>query len=493
LQTIVEPRNHYGRLKLLIGSAWVDSVSQDDRQAFNPAKGEVIAKVPFSLAEETDMAVESAQAAFEKWREVPILDRVNYLFKLKELIETHSEELAIINTQNHGKTIEESRGDLKRTLENIEVAIGISYTLAKGITLDQVSPGIDVTTAKEPLGVFSIVCPFNFPLMIPFWFLPYAIVLGDTVVVKPSEITPVPMQRLAELVQAELGLPPGVFNLVHGGRDVVERLIAHRHVKGVTFVGSTPVARQVYKLAGEHGKRAICNGGAKNTVLVMPDADLDASIPNIVSSFFGNAGQRCLAGANLVSVGGVHDSLLSKFTSAASALKVGYGLDTGTQMGPLVSSAARRRVSEYVESGLDEGAKPAADGRSLKLLEYPNGFYLGPTILDQVHPDMRIAKEEIFGPVAGVVPAETLDQAIEMINNGTNFGNAACIYTSSGKSAREFKRRVDAGNIGINIGVAAPSAYLPFGGRRDSFYGVLHAQIDSVDFFTDKKVTISKW
>jgi len=487
------PQQDYGKLQLLIDGKWTESKTGDFRDAFNPATGEVIARIPFAVSEEVDAAVESGQRAFEKWRYVPIIERIKYLFKLKDTMERHLDELATVNTQNHGKTIDESRGDMRRSIENVEVAIGAAYILAKGDTLDQIAPGIDVSMSKEPLGVFTVVCPFNFPVMIPFWFLPLAIVLGDTLVVKPSDITPLPMQWVAKLMQEEVGLPPGVLNLVHGGKDVVEKLIAHRDVRGVTFVGSSPVAKQVYKLAGEHGKRAIANGGAKNTVVIMPDADLDSSMANIVSSFFGNAGQRCLAGANLVAVGDAHDSLLEKFAAASSKLKVGYGLEPGVQMGPLVSEKARERVLGYVESGIGEGAKTVADGRSTHVSEHPNGFYLGATILDDVTPEMRVSKDEVFGPLASVMRAVRLDDAIEVINKGTGFGNMACIYTDSGKSAREFRVRVDAGNIGINIGVAAPSAYYPFGGKKDSFYGVLHAQIDAVDFFTDKKVTISKW
>lgn len=489
----VEPRRDYGKLQLLIDGVWTDSGTEDWRNAYNPATGEVIGKIPFALPEEVNLAAETGQRAFEKWRYVPIIERIKYLFKLKDTMERHLEELATINTQNHGKTLDESRGDMRRSIENVEVAIGAAYILAKGYSLDQIAPGIDVNMSKEPLGVFTIISAFNFPVMIPFWFLPYAIVLGDTVIVKPSDITPLPMQWVAKLIQEEVGLPPGVLNLVHGGKDVVEGLIANRDVKGVTFVGSSPVAKNIYKLAGEHGKRAIANGGAKNCVVVLPDADLDGSMANIVSSFFGNAGQRCLAGSNLLAVGDAHDRFLEKFASASSSLKVGYGLEPGVQMGPLVSEKARERVVGYVESGLSEGAKAVTDGRSTRVREHPNGFYLGATILDDVSPEMKVSREEVFGPLASVIRADKLEDAIEIINNSTAFGNAASVYTSSGKSAREFRVKADAGNIGINIGVAAPSAYYPFGGRRDSFYGVLHAQIDTVDFFTDKKVAISKW
>lgn len=483
----------YGKLKLLIDDTWVQSDSSDVLQAFNPATGKSIAQVPISTQDETSRAVEAAQAAFESWRNVPIIERVKYLFRMKAALENHAEELARVNTLNHGKTIEESRGDVGRMLENVDTAIAAAYTLSKGERLGNASQGVDIELDKEPLGVFAIVCPFNFPLMIPFWFIPYAVVLGDTVVVKPSEVTPVPMEMAAEIIHDEVKLPPGVLNVVHGSRDVVAGLISHRLTKGVTFVGSTPVAREVYRMAGEHGKRALSNGGAKNSVVIMADADLDRFMPNVVASFFGNTGQRCLAGANLITVGKAHDRALARFSAAAGGLKVGNGMDAGVEMGPLVSSKARERVRSYVETASDEGAKVVSDGRRLKVAQYPQGFYLGASVLDGVDPGMKVAKEEIFGPVASVIPAEKLDEAIEVINGNTNFGNMACIYTSDGRTAREFRRRVNAGNVGINIGVAAPPAYFPFGGMRDSFYGVLHAQVDTVDFFTDKKVAISRW
>ena len=346
---------------------------------------------------------------------------------------------------------------------------------------------------KEPLGVFAIVCPFNFPVMIPFWFVPYALVLGDTVVVKPSEITPLPMQRAAALIQDEARLPPGVLNIVHGGAEVVETLIGEQAVRGVTFVGSTPVARRVYRLAGENGKRAIVNGGAKNSIVVMPDADLDRSVPSIISSFFGNTGQRCLAGANLVVVSGQEDLLLSKFSKAASALRLGDGISPHTDMGPLVTMSAKERVRTYVQKGIDEGGKLVIDGRSARVEERPQGFFLGSTIFDDVTPSMSIARDEVFGPLASVMHVETLDEALDIINGGTNYGNMASVFTSSGRTAREFRRRAKAGNIGINIGVAAPSAFFPFGGMRDSFFGITHPQADTVGFFTDRKVVLSRW
>lgn len=488
-----EPPRDYGKLKLLIGGEWRESETEELHPVFNPAEGASIAQVPFSTNEEASAAVDSAASAFESWKDVPILERVQYLYKLKDLLESKQEDLAILNTQNHGKTLAESRGDLKRTVENVEAAISVAYTLAKGTTLDQISKGVDVAMYKEPLGVFTVVCPFNFPLMVPFWFIPYAIVLGDTLVVKPSDLTPLPLQKVAEMLQEEVKLPPGVFNQVHGGAAVVEALVSNNAVKGVTFVGSTPVARKVYELAGKHGKRAIVNGGAKNSVVVTPDADLDRSVPAIVSSFFGNSGQRCLAGANLIAVGSSDQVLLDRFAQVSSSLKVGSGLRAGTEMGPVVSEAAKKRIQGYIEKGLEEGAELVADGRKTSVQDYPKGFFLGATVFNGVSPDMTIAREEIFGPVASFLNVDSLDEAIEQINQATAFGNMACIFTRSGKQAREFRRRVNAGNVGVNVGVPAPSGYFPFGGMRDSFFGVLHPQVDSVDFFTDRKVVISRW
>lgn len=460
---------------------------------FNPSTGAILAQVPYASREEVNEAVESSQKSFPNWSTMPILERVKYLFKMKQVFEDKLEELASLNSENHGKTILESRGDLRRAIDNIDSAIAVAYTLSKGETLDQIASGIDESMVKEPLGVFAIICPFNFPLMIPFWFIPYAIVLGNTLVVKPSEITPFPMDGAMKIIASEVKLPPGVLNIVHGGRETVESLISNKDVKGVAFVGSTPVAKQVYKLAGEHGKRALVNGGAKNSIVVMPDADLGSAIPAIVSSFFGNAGQRCLAGSNLVALGKVHDDLLSKFTSAAKKMKIGHAFEEDVDMGPVVSKSAKERISSNIEKGVVEGAKLIIDGRSLRIDKYPDGFYLGPTIFDEVTPDMSISRNEIFGPVASTIQTNSLDEAIELINRGTEFGNMASIFTTSGRNAREFRLRVNAGNIGINIGVASPAANFPFGGRKDSFYGTLHAQIDTVDFFTDKKITIARW
>jgi len=481
------------KLQLLIDGQWITSSSAEQLPVLNPATGEKLSQVPLTPKDEVDRAVVSAQAAFEKWKQIAIPERVKHLFRMKQVFEEHLEDFARINTQNHGKTIAESRGDIRRTIENIEAAIGAAYTLVKGEKLDQVASGIDEETVKEPLGVFGIICPFNFPAMVPFWFVPYAIVLGCTVVVKPSEITPLPMSYIAETLQRETELPPGVLNLVHGSKQTTEALISNPLVKGVTFVGSTPVGKYVYKLAGEYGKRAIVQAGAKNAIVVMPDADLPHTIESCTSSFFGNTGQRCLAGANLVTTTPIHDTFLKKFVGTAEKIRLGYGLDESTEMGPMVSARSKERVLNYIDIGASEGATLAVDGRKAHVPGYERGFFIGASIFDDVSKDMKIAKEEIFGPVASVVEVEDLDEAIQWINTNSEFGNAASIFTRDGGNAREFRRRVQAGNIGINVGVAAPVGYFPFGGMRESFFGVLHGQMESIDFFTDRKVVISRW
>ena len=493
LTQLQDIQNDYGRLRLYVNGQWIDSVSEISQSAYDPAKGNCIAKVPFATRDEVNQAVASGEEAFNSWRELPMPKRVQYLYRMKYAFENHIEELAIINTQNHGKTIEESRGDVRRMIDNIEAAISAGYTIAKGEQMDQIASGIDETLVKEPLGVFGVIAPFNFPLMIPFWFIPYALVVGCTLVVKPSEITPLPMDMVMKIIEKEVDLPPGVLNMVHGSREVVENIICNKTLQGVTFVGSTSVAKYVYKLAGEQGKRVISNGGAKNFIVVMPDADLDRDLPSIVSSFFGNTGQRCLAGANLLPVGDIGKELIDKFTRVAESLNIGYGLDNGVDLGPMVTNTAKERAIQYADKGLDEGARVVLDGRRVSVEGYENGFFIGPTILDEVSMDMSIAKEEIFGPVTNILHTNNLDSAIEMINGSTSYGNMACIYTSSGRIAREFRRRVNTGNVGINIGVAAPIAFFPFGGRRESFYGVIHPQIETIDFFTDRKIIVSRW
>jgi len=487
-----EVQSNYGRLRLFVDGKWIDSQSTRVRAVMNPAKDETIAEVPFATKEEVDRAVESARSAFEKWRELPVTTRAGYVFRLKQKLDEYFEDISRITTQNHGKIIDEARGETRRLVENVEVGCAVAYTLAKGEHLDQVASGVDETLIREPLGSFAVLGPFNFPSLAPFWFIPIAIAVGCTVVVKPSEITPLPMQWCMKAIE-EAGIPPGVVNLVHGSREVSEALIGHPEVRGVCFVGSTPVAKSIYRLAGEHGKRALCQAGAKNYVVVMPDADLKMTINSLLPSFYGNTGQRCLSGANLVAVGQVYESLRKGFVEASSKLRLGYGLDESTEMGPLVTREAKERVLGYIQKGLDEGAKLILDGRQARVDGYSNGYFLGATVFDQVTPDMTIARDEIFGPVASIIRADKLDEAVEMINTKSNYGNEACIFTSSGKNAREFRRKVKAGNIGVNIGIAAPMGFFPFAGFKESFFGVLHGQVDCVDYFTDKKVVVSRW
>ncbi len=467
------------------------SSSSKRLKIYNPALDEVIGEVPIAAREEVSEAVDSAYDAFQRWGEVPITKRIQYLFKIKEILERHFEEISRVITQNHGKTIHEARGDMRRTIENVEAAISAAYTLAKGEYMQNIAEGIDEYMVREPLGVFAIVTPFNFPTMIPFWFIPYAIVTGNTVVVKPSEITPAPFQYVMELIDRGAGLPKGVINVVHGDGSVVEELVRSKKIVGIASVGSSQTAERIYKLAGEHGKRSLNGGGAKNFVVVMPDADLERYMSTIIGSFFGNAGQRCLAGSNLVLVGDIYDKALRLFLENASKLKLGYGLDESVDMGPLVTSKARERVVGYIEKGLEEGARLLLDGRRAVVPEYPRGYFLGPTVFENVVSEMVIAREEIFGPVASVIRAGSLDEAIEMINR-SEYGNAASIFTRSVENARKFVLGVEAGNIGVNIGIPAPIAFFPFAGKKRSFYGVLHPQIDTIDFFTDKKVVIAR-
>lgn len=359
-----------------------------------------------------------------------------------------------------------------------------------GYNAEDIAVGIDEETVLQPIGVFCCVAPFNFPVMVPFWFMPYAVACGNTYVVKPSERCPISQTRIFELLH-EADFPPGVVNLVHGAKDVVDALLTHPDVAGISFVGSTPVARYIYATAAANGKRAQCQAGAKNCLVVMPDAVLERAVSNILSSAFGTSGQRCLAGALVLAVGEIHEPLKTSLVEAASRIRVGNGLDETVQMGPVISCASQQRILHYIEKGLSEGAKLLLDGRSIQGLS--GGYYVGPTIFDQVRPEMTIAREEIFGPVLGIIPVADLEEALSVIE-GIPYGNAASLFTASGKWAREFKYRVRCGNIGINIGIAAPIATFPFCGMRDSFFGDLHGQgHDAIQFFTDRKVVISRW
>jgi len=472
-----------------IGGKWLTSTSPAGIELTNPATGEQLGQTPSGSAADIDAAVQAAQKAFLSWRSTPAVDRVQYLFKLKALLEAHLDELAGLITIENGKTLAESKGELRRGIENVEVACGIPV-LMQGYSLEDVAPGIDEIMVRQPLGVAAIITPFNFPLMIPLWFLPYAIATGNTVVLKPSDRVPFSAARLVELIQ-ETGLPDGVVNLVNGGKPAVDALLDHPLVRAVSFVGSTPVAKYVYTRGSASGKRVQCQGGAKNHVVVLPDADPETTTRIIADSAFGCAGQRCLAVSVTVAVGDAKNWFRESIAGAAASLKVGNGLDPGTQMGPVITPSSRDRVVSLIGQGAGDGAKPIIDGRRHN--GGAAGFFVGPTVLDGLPATSSLMETEIFGPVLSVVHADSVDEALAMIERSP-YGNASSIFTSSGAEARKFRNMVSTGNVGINIGVPAPMAYFPFSGWKGSFFGVMHAQgRDAIEFFTDKKVIVERW
>ena len=491
-----EPLKGVKRLRNYIGGEWVDSDSGRSRDVVNPATMKAIAEVPISSAEDVGRAVDAASEAFPAWRRTPPLARARHFYRLKDLLEEGFEEISRIGVMEHGKTIDESRGETRRGIENVEVATGIP-SLMMGYNLEDIARGIDEYMIRQPLGVFACIAPFNFPFMVPLWYMPYAVATGNTYVVKPSPWTPVSQAMLFELID-EAGFPPGVINMVHGDVEAAKAILEHPDVKGVSFVGSTRVGRDiVYKEAAARGKRVQAQCGAKNFIVIMPDAVVDRTVASLMSSFYGNTGQRCLSGANLVLVG-EDDSFYSRFVKGvsemASSIRIGYGLDESVQMGPLQAAVRKERVLGYIEKGLEEGASLTLDGRSFNISgDYPEDCFLGASVFEGVDEGMTIAKEEIFGPVMSVLKAGDLDEAIGMINRSP-YGNAASIFTSSGPASRKFQYDVECGNIGINIGIAAPMAFFPFSGMKDSFFGDLHGQgMDAVDFFTEKKVSIVRW
>ena len=478
-------------LRNYIGGEWVAAHRAETLELTNPATGESLGRVPLSGAREVNEAVAAAQAAFLKWREVPPVVRARYLFKLKFLLEQHFEDIATTVTRENGKTLDEARGSVRRGIENVEHACGIP-TLMMGKTLEDVASGIDCEYVRQPLGVFAAVTPFNFPAMVPCWFWPYAIATGNTFILKPSEQVPLSATRIVELAH-EAGIPAGVLNLIHGGKDAVNALLAHAGISGISFVGSSPVAKYVYQEAARFGKRVQALGGAKNHVIVMPDADMDRAVANISESLFGCAGQRCLAGSVVVATGKAYEPFRDALLESAKSLRLGYGLEPGVSMGPVVSAKHKERVLSYVESGQKDGATLLLDGRASKVDKHPRGHFVGPTVFDGVQPDMTIGREEIFGPVAAVTRVSNLEEGIELVQR-SGFANATSIFTTSGRAAREFRYRIGVSMIGVNIGVAAPMAMFPFGGTKGSFFGDLKAHgSDAVEFYTDKKVVISRW
>ncbi len=478
-------------LKNYIGGAWIPASTERTLDLTNPATGKLLGRVPMSSGNDVDRAVTVAREAFKTWRRVPAVQRARHLFRYKELLEKNFDELARLVTVDHGKTLDESRGDVRRGIENVEHACGIP-TLMMGDVVEDVAAGIDCETVRQPIGVFAAITPFNFPAMVPLWFWPYAVATGNTFIVKPSEQAPLVQAKMFELAE-EAGFPAGVLNMVHGDREVVEALVDHPDIAGISFVGSSRVAKLVYERGSATGKRVQALGGAKNHIIVMPDADMDKSIPNISESCFGCAGQRCLAGSVVVGVGEAYEVIKARLAEEAKKIVLGNGLETTTTMGPVISGASRDRILSYIASGVQEGATLLVDGREGEVKSDPDGHWVGATVFADVTSDMRIANEEIFGPVMSIRKADTLQDAIAMVH-ASPYANATSLYTTSGKAAREFRYSVGVSMIGINIGVAAPMAFFPFGGTKTSFYGDTKAHgKDSIRFFTDQKAVITRW
>jgi malonate-semialdehyde dehydrogenase (acetylating)/methylmalonate-semialdehyde dehydrogenase len=478
-------------LQNFVGGRWAGATAAESIPVRNPATGEVIAATPLSGASDVAAAIAAASAALPAWRRTPPGERIQPLFKLKALLDAHSTEIARLITSECGKTLLEAEGELKRGIENVEVATGIP-SMMLGSYLEDIAPGIDEVMVRQPVGVVGIITPFNFPAMIPLWFLPYAIACGNTVVLKPSEKTPMTLVRIVELIGAA-GVPSGVVNLVHGGKDAVDALLDHPEVRAISFVGSTPVARYIYGRAAANGKRVQCQGGAKNPVVVLPDADMEMTTRIVADSAFGCAGQRCLASSVAITVGEAGRSFTTRISEAAAARRVGSGLDEGVEMGPVISAESLARIEGLVGKSIDAGAHPVVDGRHARVPGYDRGNFMRPTVLSDVDPASELARTEVFGPVLSVMMVDSVDAAIDLVN-GSAFGNMACLFTSSGASARQFRYETRVGNVGINVGVAAPMAYFPFSGWKDSFFGDLHAQgRDAVDFYTEKKVVVERW
>ncbi len=475
--------------KNYIAGTWVSSDSESI-DVIDPGLGEVIAQVPSGSNADLSKAVDAAAAAFPEWRNTPVNDRIQYLFKLKQLLDENREEIAQTITKECGKTINESRGEMQRAIENVEVACGMPVMIQSEFSED-IARGIDEFMIRQPLGVCAAIAPFNFPGMIPFWFFPYAIAAGNTYIVKPSEKVPLTMIKIFELVD-QLGLPPGVLNMLHGRSDISAGLVEHPDVKAISFVGSTPIAKKVYASAAANGKRCQAQGGAKNPIIVLPDADIEMTTKIVADSVYGCAGQRCLAASIVVTVG-EHKEITESIVEAAASRVTGYGLDDQVQMGSVITAESKARIESLVEDGISEGAKAILDGRGYQRSGHENGYYVAPTILEDVPIGGKIATTEIFGPVMSLIHLDSVDEAIDLVNAG-EYGNMACLFTSSGAHARRFRHDAMAGNIGINIGVAAPMAQFPFSGWKQSFFGDLHGQSrHAVEFFTQTKVVVERW
>jgi malonate-semialdehyde dehydrogenase (acetylating)/methylmalonate-semialdehyde dehydrogenase len=478
-------------IKNYINGKWIDSNGSKLLDVINPANGKLLAKVPAGSKEDIAYAADTAQKAWPEWRKTPATKRIQYLFKMKHLLETNADEIAEICTMECGKTFAESKAEIVRAVENIEVACGIPKLLQSEFSED-IATGIDEFYIRQPLGVGACISPFNFPIMIPFWFMPYAIACGNTYIVKPSEKVPMTMTRIFELFEG-LKLPDGVLNMVHGGKETVDAILEHAFIPAIRFVGSSAVAKYVYRTGVANGKRVQAQGGAKNPVVIMPDADEDTTVKIIVDSAFGCAGQRCLAAAVVINVGDIADTFTDKIIRAAKTKVTGNGLNKGVEMGPVITRESKERIEKLIQKGIDDGAKLLLDGRNINIPGGEDGNFIGPTIIGNVKSDSELYNTEIFGPVLIIMNVDTLEDAIQLINHG-RYGNSACIFTRSGAASRKFRHETVAGNIGINIGIAAPMAFFPFSGWKESFYGDLHGQsLQAIEFYTQTKVVIERW
>jgi malonate-semialdehyde dehydrogenase (acetylating)/methylmalonate-semialdehyde dehydrogenase len=479
-------------LKNYVNGRWIESRESATTDVLNPATQEVLAKVPYGENTALDLAaaVAAASEAYNSWAVVPVMKRVQPLYRLKQLLEEQAEDIARTITMESGKTLAEARGELQRAIENVEVACG-TPSLIQSEFSENIAGGIDEFMIRQPLGVCGCIAPFNFPGMIPFWFLPYAIACGNSFILKPSEKVPLTMMKVFRLLE-QLDLPAGLVNLVHGGKETVDAMLDHPEVKAISFVGSTKIARYVYSRGTANGKRVQAQGGAKNPVVILPDADIEMSSKIITDSVFGCAGQRCLAASNIITVGDKGKIKEALYESAKSRT-TGYGLDESMEMGPVITAESRQRVEQLVEQGIGEGGRVLLDGRKPQVSGYEKGNFIRPTILEGLPLGGEIIRTEIFGPVMSLIEMDTVEQALEFINSGA-YGNMACLFTSSGANARKFRNEAMAGNIGINIGVAAPMAQFPFSGWKESFFGDLHGQgRHAIEFFTQTKVVVERW
>ena len=475
-----------------INSSWVKSKETTTSDIINPATQEVLAKVPYgaNTASDVNKAIEVAAEAFKFWSQVPVMKRVQPLYKLKQLLEENAEDIARTITIECGKTLAESRGEIQRAIENVEVACGTPILIQSEFS-ENIASGVDEFMIRQPLGVCACIAPFNFPGMIPFWFLPYAIACGNTFILKPSERVPLTMMKVFQLID-QIDLPKGIINLVHGGKETVDALLDHPEVKAISFVGSSKIAKYVYSRGAADGKRVQAQGGAKNPVVILPDADIDMSVQIVTDSVFGCAGQRCLAASNIITVGD-DGNIKEALYESARKRTTGFGLDEKMEMGPVISPESRSRVEHMIEKGVSEGGSVLLDGRNAKIEGYEKGNFIKPTILQGLPLNGDVIKTEIFGPVMSLIELKTVDDALNFINGG-HYGNMACLFTSSGANARKFRNQANAGNIGINIGVAAPMAQFPFSGWKESFFGDLHGQgRHAIEFFTQTKVVVERW